>query len=182
MIRDHPFKTSGNFHYFWPLPPSVASFLLPSVSKLDRFLTLPSTNCWRLTWMVPKMNWEKKLLHNFSLSSDSGAEWTGSTNRQNPVKSWRNGSNWYYWRRWRSSRLRRRYAFTQKFLIRAIIKILEMFSHTRLLGHNIPTYMIIRTQRLLWTSEMQYAANSNSSVVPKTWRSHINCISVSTIN
>ena len=39
--------------------------------------------------------------------------------------------------------------FTQKFLIRAIIKILEMFSHTRLFGHNIPTYMIIRTQRLL---------------------------------
>ena len=41
------------------------------------------------------------------------------------------------------------YLLVHQFLIRAIIKILEMFSHTRLLGHNIPTYMIIRTQRLL---------------------------------
>ena len=29
----------------------------------------------------------KNLLYIFSLSSDSGAEWTGSPNRQNPVKS-----------------------------------------------------------------------------------------------
>ena len=25
-IRDHPFKTSANFHHFWPLPSSTGSF------------------------------------------------------------------------------------------------------------------------------------------------------------
>ena len=33
-LRDHPFKMSANFHYFWPLPPSISSFLLLSVSNL----------------------------------------------------------------------------------------------------------------------------------------------------
>ena len=29
--RDHPFKTSAKFHDFWPLPPTVGSFLLLKV-------------------------------------------------------------------------------------------------------------------------------------------------------
>ena len=35
--RDHPFKTSTNFHNFWPLPTSVGSFLLLSVGKFGKF-------------------------------------------------------------------------------------------------------------------------------------------------
>ena len=41
QLRDHPLKTSANFHYFWPLPPSGGSFLLLSIDKFDHFLTLP---------------------------------------------------------------------------------------------------------------------------------------------
>ena len=33
---DHPLKTSANFHYFWPIPLSVGSFLLLSVGKFDK--------------------------------------------------------------------------------------------------------------------------------------------------
>ena len=42
ILRDHPFQTSANFHDFWPLPPSVGSFLLLSVGKFGQFLTPPS--------------------------------------------------------------------------------------------------------------------------------------------
>ena len=34
MIRDHPLKTSADFHDLWPLPPSVGKF--------GKFLTPPS--------------------------------------------------------------------------------------------------------------------------------------------
>ena len=54
-IRDHSFKTSANFHDFWPLPPSVGSFLVLSVGKFGKFLTPPPPKtCRRLKWMVPK--------------------------------------------------------------------------------------------------------------------------------
>ena len=40
--RDHPFKTSANFHDFWPLPPSLSAFfLLLSVGKIGQFLIPP---------------------------------------------------------------------------------------------------------------------------------------------
>ena len=41
-LRNRPLKTSANFHDFWPLPPSVGSFFLLSVSKFGKFLTPPS--------------------------------------------------------------------------------------------------------------------------------------------
>ena len=36
FIRDHSFKTSANFHDFWPLPPPVGRFLLVSVGKFGK--------------------------------------------------------------------------------------------------------------------------------------------------
>ena len=41
-LRDHPFKTSANFHKFGPYPPTVGSFLVLSVGKFGKFLTPPS--------------------------------------------------------------------------------------------------------------------------------------------
>ena len=42
------------FHDFWPLPPTVGSFLLLSVDKFGKFLTpSPPKKCRRLKWMVP---------------------------------------------------------------------------------------------------------------------------------
>ena len=40
VVWDHPFKTSANFHNFWPLPP-VGSFLLLIVGIFGQFLTPP---------------------------------------------------------------------------------------------------------------------------------------------
>jgi hypothetical protein len=40
--RDHSFKTSANLHNFFdPRPPTVGSFLLPSVGKFGQVLTPP---------------------------------------------------------------------------------------------------------------------------------------------
>ena len=39
--RDHPFKTSANFHDILPLPPYRQQFLLLSVGKFGKFLTPP---------------------------------------------------------------------------------------------------------------------------------------------
>ena len=62
-IWDHPFKTSANFHDFWPLPPSVGIFLLLSVGKFGKFLIPPPKknteilNAWsngyqNITWSL----------------------------------------------------------------------------------------------------------------------------------
>ena len=54
VVWDHPFKTSANFHDFWPLPPSVGSFFYyyPS-ANLANFWPLPPKKCRRLKWVVP---------------------------------------------------------------------------------------------------------------------------------
>ena len=55
-LRDHPFKTSANFHNFWPLPPHVGKF--------GRFLTPPPLKNRSLKWMVPNVELTK-VGHNF---------------------------------------------------------------------------------------------------------------------
>ena len=42
QVRGHPFKTSANFHDFWPLPPPIGSFLQLSIGKFGKFLNPPS--------------------------------------------------------------------------------------------------------------------------------------------
>ena len=66
-LRDHSFKTSANFHYFLPLPPTIG---IPEKCLWRGFLTLmcselltigtwghpsPPKACWRLKWMVPNL-------------------------------------------------------------------------------------------------------------------------------
>ena len=48
---DHRFKTSSNFHNFYPYTPPVGSFLLLSVGKFGQFVTPPPKKCRRLKWM-----------------------------------------------------------------------------------------------------------------------------------
>ena len=40
-LRDHPLKTSANFHDFWPLPPSAGSFFTTIHRQIGQFL-IPS--------------------------------------------------------------------------------------------------------------------------------------------
>ena len=62
-IRDHPFKSSENFHDFWPLPPSPPTIGIPAKCLWRGFLILmycdlltigtwghpsPPKTCWRL--------------------------------------------------------------------------------------------------------------------------------------
>ena len=66
FIRDHSFKTSVNFHDFWPLPPyhqHSSKMLMKGI--FDPYVLwpfdhrhmgtpLPPKTCWRLKWMVPR--------------------------------------------------------------------------------------------------------------------------------
>ena len=66
LVRDHSFKTSANFHDFWPLPPTIGirakclwrGFLILMYCDLLTIGTWghpsPPKTCWRLKWMVPK--------------------------------------------------------------------------------------------------------------------------------
>ena len=63
--RDHPYKTSANFHNFWPLPPyhrHSSKILMKGI--FDPYVLWPfhhwhmgtpspPKTCWRLKWMVP---------------------------------------------------------------------------------------------------------------------------------
>ena len=62
--RDHPFKTSANFHNFWPLPPYhrhsskmlmkgiFEHYLLWPFDHWHMGTPLPPKTCWRFKWMV----------------------------------------------------------------------------------------------------------------------------------
>jgi hypothetical protein len=53
-VRDYPFKTSVNCHYFWPLPPYVGSFFTIIRWQIwPIFDPFTPTNCQRFKWMVP---------------------------------------------------------------------------------------------------------------------------------
>ena len=83
LLRDHPFKTSANFHDFWPLPPyhrHSSKMLMKGI--FDPYVLwpfdhrplgtpLPPKTCWRLKWMVPSPKlWHislKARTSNFSL-------------------------------------------------------------------------------------------------------------------
>ena len=68
--RDHPLKTSANFHEFWPLPPNVGSFLLLlSVCKFGQFLIpSPPRNVKVLSF---KNGWSSNTTWNTSISKCS---------------------------------------------------------------------------------------------------------------
>ena len=65
LIWDHPFKTTANFHDFWPLRPyhrHSSKMLMKGI--FDPYVLwpfdhrhmgtpLPPKTCWRLKWMVP---------------------------------------------------------------------------------------------------------------------------------
>ena len=75
-VEDHPYKTSANFHNFWPLPPyhrHSSKMLMKGIS--DPYILwpfdhwhmgkpLPPKTCWCLIWMVAKGMWIFTIISN----------------------------------------------------------------------------------------------------------------------
>ena len=60
-VRDHPLKTSANFHDFWPLPPYRRQFFTTIRRQIrEIFNPSPPKRCRRLKWMVPYRLWSFK--------------------------------------------------------------------------------------------------------------------------
>ena len=74
VLRDHPFKTSANFHDFWPLPPyhwHSSKMLMKGIFDpyvlwpLDHHTwghPSPPKTCWRLKWTVSLRIWTRVCL------------------------------------------------------------------------------------------------------------------------
>ena len=72
VLRDHSFKTSANFHDFWPLPPYHRHFSKMLMKGIfDPYVLwpfdyrpmgtpLPPKTCWRLKWMVHWFGWRNR--------------------------------------------------------------------------------------------------------------------------
>ena len=63
--RDHPFKTSANFHDFWPLPPTIG---IPAKCLWRGFLILVYCDLWPLAHGdTPPPPWQADVLNGWSL-------------------------------------------------------------------------------------------------------------------
>ena len=71
VIRDHPFKTPGNFHDFWLRPPPVGSFYTPSIYHLGCTIKGKHFNLTeQFDWVIFKSKTFQKMHRNYIFCSD----------------------------------------------------------------------------------------------------------------
>ena len=69
IIRDHPFKTSANFHDFWPLPPCPTTISVRAKCLWRGFLILMYFDLWTIgTWGHPSPPRHAEVLNEWSNS------------------------------------------------------------------------------------------------------------------